>query len=130
MFDADQSGALDLEEIATLMRAMGTDLKEEELQKLIDEVDADDSGQIEWNEFITLMLRAPKAAGNQEEKLRETLNFFDKDGSGKIEVAEWKHVMTTLGERLTDQDVDEMLAHFEIDEDGMIICESIIQSWT
>lgn len=45
---------------------------------------------------------------------------FDKDGNGFISGSELRHVMTTLGERLTDDEVDEMIREADLDGDGMV----------
>ena len=46
--------------------------------------------------------------------------MFDKDGNGSISGEELRQVMTNLGERLTDDDVREMIREADIDGDGEI----------
>ena len=46
--------------------------------------------------------------------------MFDRDGNGYVSAAELRHVMTNLGEKLTDEEVDEMLQAFEMDHDGQL----------
>ena len=46
--------------------------------------------------------------------------MFDKDGNGFISAAELRHVMTNLGEKLTDEEVDEMMRVADIDGNGKI----------
>lgn len=43
-----------------------------------------------------------------------------KDGNGYISAAELRHVMTNLGEKLTDEEVDEMIREADIDGDGQV----------
>src|SRR5690242_11259047 len=50
---------------------------------------------------------------------------FDKDGNGFISAAELRHVMTNLGEKLTDEEVDEMIREADIDGDGQINYEEV-----
>ena len=46
--------------------------------------------------------------------------MFDKDGNGNISAAELRHVMTNLGEKLTDEQIDEMIKEADIDGDGQV----------
>lgn len=48
---------------------------------------------------------------------------FDKDNSGTISADELKHVMKSLGEDLTDAEIDEMIREADKDHDGTIDCE-------
>ena len=53
---------------------------------------------------------------------------FDKDGNGFISAAELRHVMTNLGEKLTDEEVDEMIREADIDGDGQVSPASVHQT--
>lgn len=68
---------------------------------------------------------------DSEEEIREAFRVFDKDGNGFISAAELRHVMTNLGEKLTDEEVDEMIREADIDGDGQVNYEGryIIQSF-
>ncbi|KAB0361663.1 hypothetical protein FD754_005819, partial [Muntiacus muntjak] len=55
---------------------------------------------------------------------------FDKDGNGYISAAELHHVMTNLGEKLTDEEVDEMIREADIDGDGQVNYEEFVQMMT
>lgn len=57
---------------------------------------------------------------DSEEELREAFRVFDKDGNGFISAAELRHVMTNLGEKLTDEEVDEMIREADLDGDGQV----------
>merc|ERR1712072_1355531 len=57
---------------------------------------------------------------DSEEELIEAFKVFDKDGNGFISAAELRHVMTNLGEKLIDEEVDEMIREADVDGDGQI----------
>lgn len=64
---------------------------------------------------------------DSEEEIREAFRVFDKDGNGFISAAELRHVMTNLGEKLTDEEVDEMIREADIDGDGQVNYEGRYQ---
>jgi hypothetical protein len=54
---------------------------------------------------------------------RAAFNVFDKDGSGTISADELRQVMKSLGENLTDEEIDEMIREADKDKNGTIDCE-------
>ena len=46
--------------------------------------------------------------------------MFDKDGDGFIDPLELRHLLTNLGERLTDDEVDDMIREVDVDGDGKV----------
>ena len=51
----------------------------------------------------------------------------DTEGNGFISAAELRHIMTNLGEKLTDEEVDEMIRDADIDGDGQINYEEFVK---
>lgn len=100
------------------MRSLGQSPTEDDLRQMINEVDADGSGTIDFAEFLTLMARKIKTKDSDTEIL-EAFKVFDKDGSGKISAEELRQVMNNLGEKLSDQEVDDMIREADTDGDGV-----------
>nr|XP_028602731.1 calmodulin-like protein 1 isoform X2 [Podarcis muralis] len=119
LFDKDGDGAITTKELGTVMRSLGHNPTEAELQSMIDQVDANGSGTVDFAEFLSLMAKQSKDSDSEEE-IREAFRVFDKDGNGYISTAELRHVLTNLGEKLTDEEVDEMIKEADVDGDGRV----------
>ncbi|XP_045151065.1 neo-calmodulin-like [Echinops telfairi] len=98
------------------MRSLGQDPTEAEIQDMISKVDADGNGPIDFPEFLTMMTRKMEDTDSERE-IREAFRVFDKNCNGYICETELRHVMTNLGEKLTDE-VDEMIREADMDGDG------------
>jgi len=102
-----------------VMHLLGQNPTEAELQVMINEVDADGNGTVDFPEFLNLMARKMKDT-DSEEKLKEASKVLAKDGNGVISAAELRHVLTNLGEKMTDEEVDEMIREADVDRDGQV----------
>ena len=70
LFDTDHSGSIDYRELKAAMRALGFEVKKEELKKMITDIDADGSGQIEFPEFLEMMTGKVRARDARRPPLR------------------------------------------------------------
>ena len=78
------------------MRSMGLNPTEAELQDMINEVDADGNGTMDFPEFLTMMARKLRDTATEEE-MKVAFKVFDKDGNGYISPAELRYTMSNLG---------------------------------
>ncbi|KAG8839068.1 SCF ubiquitin ligase complex subunit cdc4 [Serendipita sp. 400] len=53
---------------------------------------------------------------------------FDKEGNGYIGAGELRYVLTQLGEKMTDEEVDELLKGVQIGADGNVNYESFVRT--
>ena len=78
-----------------------------------------ENGTIEFNEFCNMMARH-MSDNDREAHLMAAFQTFDLDKSGTISSDELRKVMHSLGERLTDDEIDDMIREADIDGDGQI----------
>jgi len=129
MFDKNGDGTISSAELGTIMRSLGQNPTENELMDMINEVDIDGNGTIDFREFLNMMAKKVNKSDSEEE-LREAFRVFDKDGNGHISASELRTVMTTLGEKLTDEEVDEMIFEADLDGDGQVNYEEFVRMMT
>ncbi|XP_037921203.1 calmodulin-like isoform X2 [Hermetia illucens] len=119
LFDKDEDGTITMAELGVVMRSLGQRPSETELRDMVNEVDQDGNGTIEFNEFLQMMSKKMKGADGEDE-LKEAFRVFDKNNDGLISSSELRHVMTNLGEKLSEEEVDDMIKEADLDGDGMV----------
>ncbi|KAL3874519.1 hypothetical protein ACJMK2_037525 [Sinanodonta woodiana] len=129
LFDKDGNGSITTKELGTVMKSVGQNPSEAELQDMVNEIDTDGNGIIEVNDFIIMMGKKMKEADTEEE-IKDVFNIFDRDGNGFICNEELKFVMTNLGEKLTDEEIGEMIKEADKDKDGQISYDDFLRLMT
>jgi len=114
-FDQDGSGEISTEELGTVMRMLGHELKQYQLEDCIAFVDSDGSGSVDFEEFLELMKMKTKES-HEEAEIKEAFRILDRNNKGEICTSVIKEIMMKLDDEMSEADVDEMI--YEIDEDG------------
>ena len=98
MFDVDQSGRISSAELGKVMEQLGQQPSEADLHAMVSEVDADGDGEINFEEFLTMMARRENT---ETDEIKAAFEIFDKNQDGFISATELSTVMESLGEVLT-----------------------------
>ncbi|CAF1087386.1 unnamed protein product [Rotaria sordida] len=108
-----------------VVRALGLNPTEGQIKSTTQNLKTD---RISFEEFLPLYDSLAKKKDNSmgEEELIEGLKVFDKEQNGNISSAELRHLLTNLGERLTDEEVEQLLTGLE-DKNGLIHYEEWIR---
>ncbi|XP_072173484.1 myosin-2 essential light chain-like [Diadema setosum] len=125
LFDKIGDGKIDTDQLGEVMRANGGNPTQAEVRKLLQEFDS--GHRISFEEFLPIMTATikKKEQGTMDEFV-EGLRVFDKDSSGLINSAELRHVMTSLGEKMSDEEVDSLIAGCE-DAQGQVNYEEFVK---
>merc|ERR1712059_134457 len=83
LFDADASGMIDVRELKAAMRALGFEFKNEELKKMVSDIDVDGNGTIEFGEFLQMMT-GKMGEKDSREDIEKVFKLFDDDNTNKI----------------------------------------------
>merc|ERR1712178_185939 len=118
LFDADQSGAIDVRELKAAMRALGFEVKKEE-KKMISDIDNDGNGDIDFNEFLGMMT-GKMGEKDTREDIEKVFKLFDDDSTGKISLRNLRRVAQELGENIDDEELQDMINQADRDGDGEI----------
>ena len=125
-FDKDKDGKISAKELENAMVSMGQNPTEDEIIEMMREVDLNQDGLIDFDEFMILMTKSSPDTQTEEEVIN-AFRVFDKEGNGLIASSELKHIMMTIGDKMTEEEADEMVNEADIDEDGMINYEEFVR---
>lgn len=96
---------------------------------MLNEVDPENGGSIDFPEFLSLMAKKMKDNDSYEE-LIEAFKIFDPEGLGVVSAAEFRYLIMNMGEKLTQEEAEEMIKDTEPNQDGFIKYEDFVKKIT
>ncbi|CAM9452269.1 unnamed protein product [Ectocarpus fasciculatus] len=119
LFDTEGKGAIDIRELKAAFRALGFQVKKQEIRGMLTDVDKEGAASVSFNDFVEMV--TPKVlARDPKDEIMKIFALFDEDGTGGISFRNLKRVATELGENLTDDELQEMIDEADRDQDGVV----------
>ncbi|KAJ1723618.1 myosin II light chain [Coemansia erecta] len=133
LFDRTGGGTIPSSSLGTLLRALGQNPTEADVHELIGDIDpASESKGINFDSFVRIVMRPGGfSSANSEDSLNEfvqAFQVFDRELNGYISAGELRYVLTSLGEALSDAEVDELLKGVPMDKHGNINYEEFVKT--
>ena len=127
LFDKEGKKEISTKELITVLRALGNNPTQEEMDQMIEEVDEDGSGTVDFGEFLEMMAKKLTKI-NISQELNEAFKVYDKDGNGLISLAELRYSLTTQenGPKISHEEFDEIARKADADGDGHINFQEFI----
>lgn len=128
LFDRRGDGKIESAQLGEVLRSLGLNPTQADVKKALKEVDPNGNKRISFEEFLPIFLSIgqKKPIHSSNEGFVDGLRVFDRDGNGQISAAELRHVLTGLGERMTEEEVDLLLSGME-DQQGQINYEDFVK---
>lgn len=119
LFDDNNDDMIPLSELGTVMRALGQNPTEDELDEYAKEFDPDGNGLIYYEGFQALMIRRLKKDDREEEML-EAFRAFDREGTGKVKCDDIREAFLALCRDLNEDEIEEMIKELDPESFGEI----------
>jgi len=126
LFDYDKDSKITGNEVGAVVRSVGLNPTESELKEMVAEVNAK-GGKVDVPNLAQLISKRIKTQMTNAEELRDAFQVFDKHGNGMVSVHDMKLSLTTLGERLGNEELDELVREVDKDAEGQVSFEDIIR---
>lgn len=131
ILDEDGSGFVSPAEIQKYFEKMGLNTKSRLIYQILNGMDKDNSGSIDFDEFIRFITeKISDKTPNLRDEIEQIFAFFDSNGNGKVSWAELKVVSKFLGEEMSDEELKEMFVKADLDDDGFVSVDDFYNIWT
>eukprot|EP01017_Pseudomicrothorax_dubius_P012592 TRINITY_DN15281_c0_g1_i1.p1 TRINITY_DN15281_c0_g1~~TRINITY_DN15281_c0_g1_i1.p1 ORF type:complete len:530 (-),score=103.40 TRINITY_DN15281_c0_g1_i1:81-1670(-) len=119
--DRDNSGIISVTELLQAMRDMGYQEKEEEIMKIMKNLQLDGEDGLNYKEFIAATM--DKKIFLTKDKLQAAFKHFDVDNSGAIHLENFREAMIRTGRKFEDKELEEMIREVDYMKEGRITYE-------
>ena len=100
LVDLDKGGTISKDELKTLMTTLGLRPTQEELNAMVDEIDSDGNGEIDFDEFVTVMSRKVNTSYTPAQ-VKAAFKVFEKEApSGFVTMAALETVRAPPARRI------------------------------
>jgi len=118
--DADGNGVLSRQELLdgykNIFPTKGAEEIEQIVDELMDNVDINNKGEINFTEFVVAAMNREKLLHSRQ--IEKAFKMFDEDGNGFIDLNELKTAMS--GVKLRDDEWRELILKYDADNDGVV----------
>lgn len=104
LFDTDGGGSIDPGELKAAMTSLGFEAKNQTIYQMIADIDQDNKGNIDFDEFLKLMT-ARISDKDTKQDIEKVFKLFVPDKSGYITLKDLRRVAQELGETMEDQEL-------------------------
>ncbi|KAL3877176.1 hypothetical protein ACJMK2_034921 [Sinanodonta woodiana] len=119
LFDKKGNGQVFTKDLENVFKSLALKVEDDKLKTWADEADEDAVGYITWEQFKPLFIRKVKE-DEDERELREAFRVLDKQNKGVIPVEDLKWILKSLGDDLTEEEIDDMIAETDTDGSGTV----------
>ncbi|XP_031420479.1 calmodulin-like protein 4 [Clupea harengus] len=127
LYDKKRRGKIEAKDLLTVMRSLGTSPTFSEADRHLQIQKIDRSGELDFSTFLVIMHQQRQQEDPRAEIL-EAMRMIDRQGRGYIPAAALRARLTGLGEKLTDQEVDELFRSAGVASDGFIHYEEFVRT--
>merc|ERR1711953_95666 len=119
---ADEGGAIPADNVGSILAMMGMKVKPSAVREIVEVIDEDRSGLLEFSEFCVLAAQflIEEDEESLKKELRDAFRYYDKDKVGSISTDTLKEILRELDNKLTEDDLNGIIEEVDGDRSGTL----------
>jgi len=128
-FDKNADGFINIKETESILKKLKLDSDFNENYESL----SNENNEISFDNYIELLKQLGLfGKGESEEdnnELIESFKFFDKNNDGTISIKEMKYILTFLGDKMDEDEVNDIFKKIDLNDNGSINYTEFVQFW-
>ena len=129
LIDENGSGFITAEEIFQFFEDIGSKITLKEVEDMINEIDKDGNGELEFEEFISVMEKVYEERDAKDTDIYKAFLQFDINERGYMSVLELKSIVINLAGDITEKEFSEFLKESEFKISDEINYKEFVRQW-
>ena len=130
-YDLNKNGKIERKEMKTILKKLGKEGTEEEIEQIwksMNKIESDST--ISFNDFIEFIKRFNLSKNTMStDDIINAFEIFDKNHDGTIAINEFKHILMDLGQKFSEDEVNEIITEIDLDNNGKINYRDFVEFW-
>lgn len=129
LFDKDRTGSIKSKEFLKVLKSLGQSVTKDEAKSILYDLDQENCGEIQFEQFISYMLKIREQEEiDEEEEVIRAFQSFDINKDDVISALEFRHILCDFGQiRFTQEEVDEIFQETHIDNDEQLNYRELVR---
>ncbi|NXF86808.1 CALL4 protein, partial [Eubucco bourcierii] len=127
LYDKKQKGKIKASDLMVVMRCLGASPTPGEVQRHLHLHKIDRNAELDFSTFLNIMYRQMKQE-EPETEILTALSMIDRQKEGVISISELRAKLTRLGEKLSEEEVDDLLKEAKVGPRGTIKYEEFVRN--
>ena len=128
-YDVNGNVVIDKKEMEAVLERLGQPATSKQIQKVFDELGSTNQ-QITFDEFIEFIKKYHLSKNkNSTDEIIGAFQVFDKNHNGVLSLSEFKHILMDLGQKFTEEEVNEIFNESDLNKDGNLNYKEFVEFW-
>ncbi|KAK7092077.1 uncharacterized protein [Littorina saxatilis] len=126
LFDKNGDKKISKEELGPVLRSLGQNPTQADIDAMMAEADTDNSGYLSYDEYVNVISKHMTPLDEVKVGLRQAFLVFDRDKSGYMNLTELQEVLCSIGDHMELNEVAMVLKAVDVNGDGKVDVEEFI----